>query len=85
VQSSSFRFGVSGFVPKTQIFTLETRLNQPSTDYPNEKNKTISNFALTGTTPQQSKQVRVCQELKNIFINVRGCVQVECSVRAKTK
>ena len=51
MQSSSFRFGVSGFVPKTQIFTLETRLNQPSTDYPNEKNKTISNYSRKAQVP----------------------------------
>jgi hypothetical protein len=44
VQSSSFRFGVFSFVPKTPIFAFKTRLNQPSTDYQNEKNKTISNY-----------------------------------------
>jgi hypothetical protein len=44
LQSSNFRFGVFGFVPKAPIFDLETRLNQPSTDYQNEKNKKISNY-----------------------------------------
>jgi hypothetical protein len=39
---------------KLQIFALETRLNQPSTDYQNEKNKTISNYPLNGKQPAQA-------------------------------
>jgi hypothetical protein len=65
VQSSGFRFGVFSFVPKTPIFAFKTRLNQPSTDYQNEKNKTISNYPRkaqapttklkTESTPESSK------------------------------
>ena len=34
------------------------------------------NLILTGTAPQQSKQVRLCQNHQKILKHARGCVQL---------
>ena len=62
MQSSDFQFGVFDFVPKAPIFALETRLNQPSTDYQNEKNKTISNYPLNAQVPTTKSKTEITSE-----------------------
>ena len=36
----------------------------------------MANLKLTGTIPQQSKKVRVCQNHQKILNQARGCVQL---------
>jgi len=66
LKDSNVRFDVSGFVPKAPIFALETRLNQPNTDYQNKKNKTISNYSRKAQAPTAKLKAEITSEPSKI-------------------